>query len=153
MRCYELPASADWDITLPVQTISQPVKLVQPRLTASRAINGYGQERGGMHITITNPHPYAQRVVYLESLPWFLRPYMHTLSISGATTEKMYYTPAIDRKKGTHLELLLDIAAESTVVMTYEFEKAILGLQRDKACDLCTYTRHSLSTWTRINDV
>jgi phosphatidylinositol glycan class T len=89
-------------------------------------MTGYGQERGGMHATFRNPHPYPQTIVYLESLPWFLKPYMHTLAIQGGTIEKMYYTPALDRVRGTHLELLISIPAQSTIELNYDFEKAIL---------------------------
>lgn len=125
-RSYRLKDGQELDLRLPHQVLAEDSVRGQPLLHAQRQMTGYGQERGGMHIFITNPHHQTQRVVYLESLPWFLRPYMHTLAISGATTENMYYTPAIDRKKGTHLELLLEIPALSTVEMTYEFEKAIL---------------------------
>lgn len=125
-RSYRLKEGQELDLRLPHQVLAHTPEHRQTLLHAQRQMTGYGQERGGMHIVVTNPHPHSQRVVYLESLPWFLRPYMHTLAISGATTENMYYTPAIDRQKGTHLEILLGIPALSTVEMTYEFEKAIL---------------------------
>ncbi|EME50174.1 hypothetical protein DOTSEDRAFT_50287 [Dothistroma septosporum NZE10] len=125
-RFFIIEEGREFDLKLPQQAIGQPLELNPTLLSASRQMTGYGQERGGMHTLITNPAPYAQKVVFLESLPWFLRPYMHTLKISGATTEKMYYRPAIDRQKGTHLELLLDVPAHSMVELTYDFEKAIL---------------------------
>ncbi|KAK4506515.1 hypothetical protein PRZ48_000247 [Zasmidium cellare] len=125
-RSYRLKEGQELDLRLPHQILDQAQEHRQTLLHAHRQMTGYGQERGGMHIVITNPHPHSQRVVYLESLPWFLRPYMHTLAISGATIENMYYTPAIDRQKGTQLEILLEVPASSTVEMTYEFEKAIL---------------------------
>jgi phosphatidylinositol glycan class T len=89
-------------------------------------MTGHGQERGGMHATLKNPHAYPQTIVYLETLPWFLKPYMHTLEISHGTIEKMYYTPALDRKRGTHLELVVKVPALTTVELNYDFEKAIL---------------------------
>lgn len=125
-RKYVLKADEEFDLTLPQHDAQQLDPEELQLLRASRQITGYGQERGGMHTVIVNPHATAQRIVYLESLPWYLRPYMHTLKITGATTEKMYYTPAIDRRKGTHLELLLNVPAFSTVELTYDFEKAIL---------------------------
>ena len=126
VRLYTLPKSQDFDISLPQQAINQRQSLPDPPLYASRQMTGYGAERGGMHATIRNPHPYPQTFTYFENLPWFLRPYMHTLKVEGARLEKMYYTPAIDRQRGTHLELLLEVPAESTVELTYDFEKAIL---------------------------
>ncbi|KAI5369742.1 putative GPI transamidase component PIG-T [Septoria linicola] len=125
-RSYRLLENEDFDLDLPQQDVQHDYQQRTDLLRASRQITGYGQERGGMHTVIVNPHPTPQRIVYLESLPWYLRPYMHTLKITGATTEKMYYTPAIDRRKGTHLELLLNVPAFSTVELTYDFEKAIL---------------------------
>ena len=126
LRTYHLTEDKEFDLVLP-QHDTPDINQENPQLLrASRQITGYGQERGGMHTVIVNPHPTTQRIVYLESLPWYLRPYMHTLKITGATTEKMYYTPAIDRRKGTHLELLLNVPAFSTVELTYDFEKAIL---------------------------
>ncbi|UJO12695.1 GPI transamidase component GPI16 [Fulvia fulva] len=125
-RFFTIEEGQEFDLKLPQQTIEQPMQHDRTLLSASRQMTGYGQERGGMHTLIINPAPHAQMVVFLESLPWFLRPYMHTLKISGAKTEKMYYRPAIDRQKGTHFELLLDVPAQSTVELTYDFEKAIL---------------------------
>ncbi|KAF7191401.1 GPI transamidase component GPI16 [Pseudocercospora fuligena] len=125
-RLYRLRDEADFDIKLPQQVVEQPSEEIQPLLRASRQITGYGQERGGMHTVITNRRPTAQRVVFLESLPWFLRPYMHTLRVEGAKIEKMYYKPAIDREKGTQLELLLELPPFSEVNIAYDFEKAIL---------------------------
>jgi phosphatidylinositol glycan class T len=37
-----------------------------------------------------------------------------------------FYRPAIDRERGTQLELALSVPAASTVTLTYDFEKAIL---------------------------
>ncbi|KAF2207905.1 hypothetical protein CERZMDRAFT_22716, partial [Cercospora zeae-maydis SCOH1-5] len=125
-RTYRLSENEDFDLLLPEQVNSGHNEDHAQLLRASRQITGYGQERGGMHTVIVNPHATAVRIVYLESLPWFLRPYMHTLRIDGAETQQMYYTPAIDRRKGTHLELLLHVPANATVQLTYDFEKAIL---------------------------
>ncbi|SMQ45677.1 unnamed protein product [Zymoseptoria tritici ST99CH_3D7] len=125
-RHYRLRDGGDLDLTLPQQVLEGGESAQEKTLHASRQITGYGQERGGMHAVVTNPHPYAQRIVYLESLPWFLRPYMHTLEVRGASIEKMYYSPAIDRRRGTQLELVLEIPPMSTIEITYDFEKAIL---------------------------
>jgi phosphatidylinositol glycan class T len=127
-RAYQIPDGKDFDLFLPQQTLSEQSSpaLAQPSLYATRQMTGYGAERGGIHSLLRNPNPYPQRAVYLESLPWFLRPYIHTLKVDGGTIEKMYYTPLLDRERGTHLELLIEIPAESTVELRYDFEKAIL---------------------------
>jgi len=106
--------------------------LPQPPLTAARSINGHGQERGSIQAVITNPS-LTDRVdfVYLESLPWFMKPYLHTLRARVSNSvenpiKETYYRPAVDRKRGTHIELLLTIPPASTLTLTYDFEKAIL---------------------------
>jgi phosphatidylinositol glycan class T len=69
---------------------------------------------------------------YLESLPWFMKPYLHTLSatIVGKEGEKViqeiYYRPALDRKRGTQLEVKLRVPPGETVLLGYEFDKAVL---------------------------
>lgn len=63
-----------------------------------------------------------------------MKPYLHTLSVrqegsSAASDEfikETYYLPALDRKRGTHLEVRMSVPANSTVLLTYDFEKAIL---------------------------
>lgn len=133
-RHSNLPlAGTDFDLILPEQIPTTNLALEQPPLYAARSINGHGQERGSVQAVITNPSTTsAVQLVYLESLPWFMKPYLHTLraSISGSSSsnpiEETYYRPAVDRHRGTHLELLLSIPPASTLTLTYDFEKAIL---------------------------
>ena len=135
LRCYELPATAEWDVHLPAQKLETQPTLKPPRLTASRSINGYGQERGSVQATISNPSQTEDiQVVYLESLPWYMKPYLHTLraSLSPApphsfdAIQETYYRPALDRHRGTHLEVRLAIPPGTTLTLTYDFDKAIL---------------------------
>ncbi|OQO03831.1 hypothetical protein B0A48_10472 [Cryoendolithus antarcticus] len=126
-RHYRLSASSSFDLSLPAcPSPVNPMALFTPPLYATRQIAGHGQERGSMHTTLRNPHAHPLTLVYMESLPWYLRPYMHTLRLSNGKQEKLYYTPALDRERGTHLELVLTIPAQSTTTLTYDFEKAVL---------------------------
>ncbi|OCK79990.1 GPI transamidase-like protein component Gpi16, partial [Lepidopterella palustris CBS 459.81] len=132
LRCYKLPTGAEFDLILPEQKLAAEFSLQQPPLYAARSINGHGQERGSVQAVITNPSTtLTADLVYLESLPWFMKPYLHTLraSISGSPAnpiKETYYRPAVDRRRGTHLELLLSIPPSSTLTLTYDFDKAIL---------------------------
>jgi phosphatidylinositol glycan class T len=126
MRQFSLEPAKNFDLLLPRHRTQSPATSEHPPLYVSRQMTGHGQERGGMHATLKNPHAYPQTIVYLETLPWFLKPYIHTLEISRGTIEKMYYTPALDRKRGTHLELVVKVPALTTVELNYDFEKAIL---------------------------
>ncbi len=131
-RCFELAPEGDFEMVLPKQEIIERTPLEQPLLYAERSFIGYGQERGGVQAILTNPSPIdSVDFVYMESLPWFMKLYLHTLKakINGNDEEviqEMYYRPALDRKRGTQLEVRIRIPANSTVVLTYDFEKAIL---------------------------
>lgn len=133
VRHYELPLLGNFDITLPNVSLVPPEPLEQPRIHVERTIIGHGQERGGILTVFTNPSSSeSAELVYLESLPWFMKPYLHTLraTVSPSTPENaikdIVYRPAIDRQHGTHIELRITVPASSTVTLTYDFEKAIL---------------------------
>ena len=107
----------------------------QPPLYASRSFTGHGQERGGVQTLLTNPSTTsAIDFVYFESLPWFMKPYLHTLAARISTLptpnpdiiKETFYRPALDRSRGTQLELVISVPANTTVVLTYDFDKAIL---------------------------
>jgi phosphatidylinositol glycan class T len=139
-RCFKLAPSTSFDLSIPQQPVNTEVPLDEPVLHAERTIVGHGQERGGMRIIFGNPsNTSAVDFIYFESLPWFLRPYIHTLraTITGSNglpreipvsdiIKETYYRPAIDRERGTQLELALSVPVASTVTLTYDFEKAIL---------------------------
>lgn len=67
-----------------------------------------------------------------------MKPYLHTLSarldppashpskLAANFIKDTYYRPALDRARGTHLEIRMIVPKNSTVVLTYDFEKAIL---------------------------
>lgn len=145
-RCYTLDPDEDFTLVLTNlggndEDTKEIVKPETPLLYAERSFTGYGQEHGGVQAILTNPSDDEVEFVYMESLPWFMRIYLHTLStyISTSTTtstnfstpssdiiKEVYYRPALDRARGTQLELLLRIPPHHTVFLTYDFEKAIL---------------------------
>ena len=63
-----------------------------------------------------------------------MKPYLHTVKARVSTSvasnasilTETFYRPALDRQRGTQLELRILIPAQSTVILTYDFEKAIL---------------------------
>ncbi|KAK0388846.1 hypothetical protein NLU13_5089 [Sarocladium strictum] len=141
-RCYFMDAESD-DFLL---VLTQPpegedpaahtLAPEEPLLYAERSLMGHGQEHGGVQAILTNPSDTEVEFVYMESLPWFMRVYLHTLStrISSSSNsnssdeiiKEIYYRPALDRSRGTQLELLLRLPAHCTVFLTYDFEKSIL---------------------------
>jgi GPI-anchor transamidase subunit T len=139
-RCYRLPSPDYFDLVLPEQELQLKVPLEQPVLHAERTIIGHGQERGGMQVILRNPsNTNPVDFIYFESLPWFMRPYLHTLQarlagIDGLQRQvpvsdiigDIFFRPAIDRERGTQLELVLSVPPASTVTLIYDIEKAIL---------------------------
>ncbi|KAM3124140.1 hypothetical protein CJJ07_002485 [Candidozyma auris] len=111
-------STADFNKVLPKQ---------DSPLLVSRSLTGYSQDSGGMRVTIRNPQDKDLSLVYFESLPWFMRIYLHTLQVSGnGTVENQFFKPAIDRERPTHLELALSIPAGGSITLTYQFDKSLL---------------------------
>ncbi|KAL8715864.1 MAG: hypothetical protein Q9220_000531 [cf. Caloplaca sp. 1 TL-2023] len=135
-RCYTLSNSEPFELVLPEQESQAVTPRPLPSIYASRSFIGHGQERGGVQTLLTNPSSKsAISFVYFETLPWFMKPYLHTLKAQTTTSPSppqnelitsIYYRPALDRQRGTHLELQLQVPPASTIRLTYDFEKAIL---------------------------
>ena len=54
-----------------------------PYILFNRRYTGYGQHHGGFIATLTNRHPnQAVTAIYFDSVPWFIRMFLHTLEIS-----------------------------------------------------------------------
>lgn len=88
-----------------------------------------------MQAVLSNPSlDHAVDFVYLESLPWFMKPYLHTFSAAlvppspahPKIVQELYYRPALDRRRGTQLEVRMRVPPNATVVVTYDFAKAVL---------------------------
>ena len=142
-RCYHFRPEEEFNLEVVPQQLTSKITLPNEPLRAERTIVGHGAANGGIRTILTNPSRLAPiQLVYFESLPWFMRPFIHTLraditslSSSGPGSfspsnwqaiKEIHYRPAIDRQRGTQLELLLSIPPASTVTLTYDFEKAIL---------------------------
>lgn len=132
LRCYQPPIGEPFDLVLPEQEMTTGLVIPSPPLFAARAINGHGQERGSIQTVIRNPSTtQTVEFAYMESLPWFMKPYLHTLrarvdSSPENPIRETYYRPAVDRERGTHLELRIVIPPSSTITLSYDFDKAIL---------------------------
>lgn len=134
-RCYQLMPKEPFDLELVRQSMPEEYQLGHELLRAERTMTGHGAANGGIRVLLTNPsRTVSVDFVYFESLPWFMRPYMHTLTAQMTKTTRpeckvikdMYYRPAVDRQRGTQLELVMSIPPASTMMLTYDFDKAIL---------------------------
>ncbi|XP_068556418.1 GPI transamidase component PIG-T [Anas acuta] len=106
-------------------------ELSTPVLHAQRYVSGYGLQTGEISTLIHNTHPYrAFPVILLETVPWYLRLYVHTLTIITKGKENkpsyIHYQPAQDRKRPHLLEMLIQLPANSVTKVTIQFERALL---------------------------
>lgn len=99
-----------------------------PPLIVSRSLTGYSQDKGGMRVNLKNPSlTDSVEAVYFETLPWFMRVYLHTLTVKGeGKIVSQFYIPSIDRKRPGHLELLVKIPPGEDITLTYQFDKSLL---------------------------
>ncbi|XP_054029659.1 GPI transamidase component PIG-T [Dryobates pubescens] len=106
-------------------------ELPTPVLHAHRYVSGYGLQTGEISTLVYNTHPYrAFPVILLETVPWYLRLYVHTLTIITKGKENkpsyIHYQPAQDRRRPHLLEMLIQLPANSITKITIQFERALL---------------------------
>ncbi|KAL7754329.1 Subunit of the glycosylphosphatidylinositol transamidase complex-like protein [Sorochytrium milnesiophthora] len=107
--------------------------LFTPPVVFTRHLTGFGQDKGGIEVKITNQSPQRTSVeaVYFDMIPWYIRPLLHTLDIrlsSGTPVVPTKFTlqPALDRRRPSVLEITLAVPYGETVAVTFQFYKAFL---------------------------
>lgn len=106
----------------------QVLPVSRPPVLVSRSLTGYSQDRGGVRAKFENPSETEWvTLAYSETLPWFMRVYLHTLDVSGnGHIDSQFYRPAIDRVRPGHLELEISLPPQGEVIFTYQFDKSLL---------------------------
>ncbi|XP_006881639.1 PREDICTED: GPI transamidase component PIG-T isoform X4 [Elephantulus edwardii] len=102
-----------------------------PFLHAQRYVSGYGLQKGELSTLLYNTHPYrAFPVLLLDAVPWYLRLYVHTLTITSRGKENkpsyIHYQPAQDRLQPHLLEMMVQLPASSVTKVSIQFERALL---------------------------
>jgi phosphatidylinositol glycan class T len=142
--CFELNTSAEYNIRFNTKDSSRTNKIEPPPFYASRSLSGYSQDSGGFRLDLFNPSDNSQDIIIFETLPWFVRLYMHslTLTVTSENGETKYltvqdedlslyikeiiYNPAVDRIRPTHLELLINAPPKTKLKFSFKFDKAML---------------------------
>ncbi|KAM7412153.1 hypothetical protein PAMA_021893 [Pampus argenteus] len=106
-------------------------EMLRPLLHAERYVAGYGLQTGEIHTLMYNNHPYRSfPVLLLESVPWYLRLYIHTLTVTSKGKENkpsfIHYEPSKDRVRPHLLEMLIQLPPNSVTEVTVQFERALL---------------------------
>ncbi|KAJ1931251.1 Subunit of the glycosylphosphatidylinositol transamidase complex-like protein, partial [Kickxella alabastrina] len=113
-----------------------------PVLGVHRHVTGHGGSSGGVEAVIVNRGDRAVDVTYMDTLPWYLRVYSHTLEIhtqrggegaadAGAGAERLVpsrllFSPAVDRGQPSTMELALKLGPQSRTTLRYSFDKGFL---------------------------
>ncbi|KAK5863388.1 hypothetical protein PBY51_000421 [Eleginops maclovinus] len=105
--------------------------MLRPLLHAERYVAGYGLQTGEIHTLMYNNHPYRSfPVLLLDSVPWYLRLYIHTLTVTSKGKDNkpsyIHYEPSKDRERPHLLEMLVQLPPNSVTEVTVEFERALL---------------------------
>jgi len=102
------------------------------QVTVDRSLRGSDQTRGGLTVNITNHLENPQRVFYVETMPWIIKFYLHTLTTlvdseprSDVIQHPVTYLPSNNRAP-TLLEIPLLLPAFSEVQLLIDFEKLFL---------------------------
>ncbi|KAI9505645.1 GPI transamidase component PIG-T [Coemansia spiralis] len=107
----------------------------QPTISAHRYVNGHGGSSGGVVTEIINRSSQPMDIIFLDTLPWYLRVYSHTLDIEATTADgqvkkltptKILFTPAIDRGRPSSIELSLSVPENTRTTLRYSFDKGFL---------------------------
>ncbi|KAG6803558.1 GPI transamidase component PIG-T [Apis mellifera caucasica] len=102
-------------------------------LFANRYIIGYGQERGSLVTKIYNNYWRTLDIILLESIPWYLPVYLHSVRITCGTKNiiplAQRYLPGKERKSPYHLELILRLPPQSVTKFSIEMEYSFLKWQ------------------------
>ncbi|KAK9449070.1 GPI transamidase component PIG-T [Limtongia smithiae] len=137
--CYQLKPQEQFDIRFETKHSSSVARRAQPPILARRSMTGRGQQNGGIHTIFNNPSATtAVSLVYFESLPWYMHPYMSTLnltldgplgSVDGSPLLKdIKYRPFLERVRPTYLELSLEVPPSSSLSLSYDFDRSLLYL-------------------------
>jgi phosphatidylinositol glycan class T len=129
-NCFDLKEQANYDVHVSTENATLVKPIQQAPVLVSRSLTGYGLDKGGLRTVFTNNLESESRLIYLETLPWFMRIYLHTLTVTGADQEdvlkSIYYQPEVDRERPTHLEFELILPPKSTIAISYQFDKSLL---------------------------
>ncbi|KAJ7747141.1 Gpi16 subunit GPI transamidase component [Mycena maculata] len=110
---------------------------VRPRsaeapLSVRRTLQGSSQDLGRLSVFITNDGTADIQAAYLETMPWIVQFYLHTMTlrVDGVTRDDLIqnisYIPPIPHARAMTFQAVLALPARSTVHLSIDVRKAFL---------------------------
>jgi len=131
VRTLEAPLNVNliWaePFTYPLEYQSQSIPF-----SVKRTLRGSSQAWGQLSVTITNHLQSEAHALYLETMPWLVQFYLHTLEtrVNGVVEEgiisNLTYIPFVPHSRPTTLQALLSLPPKATVEITMDVTKAFL---------------------------
>ncbi|KAG9081986.1 Subunit of the glycosylphosphatidylinositol transamidase complex-like protein [Ceratobasidium sp. 392] len=105
-------------------------------VSVRRALTGAEQTHGGLLLSITNRGDSVQTAAWLETMPWFIQFFLHTLELRidghkrGMTHDLLQHLsftpPRDDLRHSSMLEAVLSVPPHSTLDISVSFRKAFI---------------------------
>ncbi|KEP54120.1 Gpi16 subunit GPI transamidase component [Rhizoctonia solani 123E] len=108
---------------------------VPPQLpiTVRRVLTGAEQTHGGLLLSITNEGDTQFTTAWLETMPWFIQFFLHTLElrVGGQQRDDLlshltFTPPRDDLRRASMLEAILSVPPHSTLDVKVSFRKAFI---------------------------
>ncbi|KDQ11455.1 hypothetical protein BOTBODRAFT_67994 [Botryobasidium botryosum FD-172 SS1] len=107
---------------------------LSPPLTVRRVLTGAGQSQGALAVSLSNTNTETMRVAWVETMPWFIKFYLHTLeaTIKGERRNDLVklvtYAPTSSSSQApTLLESHVTIPGNTTLRLTIDLEKSFIS--------------------------
>nr|XP_039251804.1 GPI transamidase component PIG-T-like isoform X2 [Styela clava] len=102
-----------------------------PILVVHCHLAGIGQQEGGVRCRLSNSAARNISVLVMQTVPWFLQVYLHTLQITDQDgkillPKRVTFRPAKIRQSPHFLEYMLNISPSSTIKIALQFNRGFL---------------------------
>jgi len=100
--------------------------------SVKRTLRGSSQAWGQLSVVITNHRSSTVHALYLETMPWLLQFFVHTLearvdgTVRDGIISNLTYIPSVPHSRPTTFQVLLTLPPQSTVHLTMDVTKAFL---------------------------
>lgn len=116
-------------------SFSYPLDISQSSLSefsVQRTLKGSSQTQGQISLVVRNNRPYEIRLLYLETMPWHVEFFLHTLRVemSGQKHNNLLsnltYTPPIPHSSPALLQSVITLPPSATLFISMDASKSFL---------------------------